>query len=227
MKTKDILIDCLFNKSNCCEEEITRLEKFRGLTTSTNETNLSSFVEHYFSKDSVKNYSVVSFDRWDKWTKSFASNMIQGEYVDPLDLEPFVARYIIAINKAGVQTFFSCDGWHKKSEHVLKIGFKERYSLIWHKIICSILADNHGVSWTYDNLFAILYLPKTDKGKIEKYISLNKNAEDIELLQNKLLEIKRKLIFKAKNKVKNSLSDDEVEEYMNNLVKEIIQEQKL
>ena len=220
------LFDLLVNKSNDCRKEIARLEKFRGLTTATDENNLNSFLEHYFSKDSVNNYSVVYLGHWNKWTKSFASNMIQGEHVDPLDLEPFVARYVTAINKAGVQTFWSCDGWHKDSEHVLKIGFKERYSLIWHKIICSFLTDNHGISWRYDGVFAILDLPKTDKGKIEKYISLNQNADAIELLQSKMLEIKRKLISKAKNKVKNSLTDEEVEEYMNNLVNEILQEQK-
>lgn len=220
------LIKAILNNKLATDDELSDLATFRGLPEYKKGVSACEFIDKYFSKDSVKNYSVAYLGHWNKWTKSFASNMIQGEYVDPLDLEPFMARYIIAINKAGVQTFWSCDGWHKESEHVLKIGFKERYSRIWHKIICSFLADNHGVFWRYDGVFAILDLPKTDKDKIEKYISLNQNAEAIELLQNKMLEIKRKLIAKSKNKVKNSLPDEEVEEYMNNLVKEILREQK-
>lgn len=220
----EVLYKYLIGNKESTEKEIERLSKFRGLNTCGEQADINAFLEKYFSKDSVDNFEVTTFDHWNKWTKSFASNMLEGEHINPLSLEPFVARYVIAINKAGVKTYYSCDGWHKDSEHVLKIGFKERYSKIWHKIICSLLNDNNGVSWRYDGVLAILDLPKTDKGKIEKYKALNKKAEEIEVLQTKLIDIKKKLVSELKNKVKNNLSDEDIEKCMNAIVNQILAE---
>jgi len=116
-------------KTNGPIEEIKRLSKVRGLDGPVPETDIYLFLERYFSKDSVKEQEVFYNAHNEKWAKCFASTTLQDTYVNPLDLDPFVARYIIAINRIGIKTCHSCDGWHKNSENKLLVGFKERYSI--------------------------------------------------------------------------------------------------
>ena len=50
--------------------------------------------------------------------------------VDPFWLEPFIAKYVRVINRCGMETFFSCDGWHKapRKSREVTILFSDRYS---------------------------------------------------------------------------------------------------
>ena len=133
-----------------------------------------------------------------------------------------MARYVLAINKIGIKTTTSCDGWHEYSNNRLLIGFKERYSRIWHKIICSYNKGYIPIDWKYNNNEVCMDLPKSDKGKINKYITLNKNAEFLELHQDELLELKRNVILVLKGKEKNSLTDCEIEALLVNTIKLLI-----
>lgn len=199
------------------DENINNILKFRGITSNIDAiTNYSELLK-LFKKDSINNYEVVCYTRdhhIHKWTKSFASSRLKGKTVSPLNLEPFVARYIIAINDIGIKTYFSCDGWHKEEKNSLTIGFEERNSMVWHKIITSIVSDNLNLQWSYEGTMAKISLPQNDNKKIELYKVLNNRAEYFEVNQEKLFQVKKDIIDAVKNKPKNMLSDDELEKFL-------------
>ena len=154
----------------------------------------------------------------DKWAKSFAGKPLFGIRVNPLDLDPFVARYVNAVNGIGSKTISSCDGWHKNSNNVLYIEFKDRYSMIWHKLLFGLIEDNHGIEWEHKDHTIELKLPVSDNGKLKKYIALNKNAEYFEIHQKELLEKKAKVISALKGLKKKALSNKEAEEMITNAI---------
>ena len=202
---------------NTEEERISYLCKFRGIERPKNIQNYQEIIDKFFQKDSIPIYSQYHIDHDDNWVKCFASNMIIGEHIDPLILEPFIARYIIAINRIGIKTSGSCDGWHTHSENNLKIVFRERYSRIWHELICKRLGFE--LKWCSSGYTSVLELPKTDTAKIQKYIYLNKCAEYLENNQKELIELKKHLIKKLKNKEKNNRSDNEIRTMFNEAIK--------
>ena len=183
--------------------------------------DVTTFFDKFFAKDSVKNCERDLVDHNQKWAKCFAGKPIWGIRVDPLKLEPFVARYVNALNRIGAKTNSSCDGWHKERKPILFIEFKDRYSLIWHKLMCKRLDNDNGIKWEHRDNVSFLKLPSSDEKRIEKYMCLNKNAEVFENMAKDLLELKHRLLIKAKNKVKNNLSNEEVEKWMTSLVEEI------
>lgn len=211
----------LINESNSKNDEITRLSKFRGLDCIPAEKNLDGFLDTYFGKDSIAFTDIIVKKRNKKWAHSFASKSPQGQYINPLHLEPFVARYVRAVNKIGAITDSSCDGWHAQSENRLFVRFLDRYSLLWHKKMFESLKDKHGIAWRYDGLMAILPLAKSDDEKIKKYIALNKVAELFEANQKPMFDLKMRLVGIAKNREKGSLSDSEVEDFFDELLKEL------
>lgn len=219
----NLLFDLLVDKTKSEAEEIKRLTKFRGLNFDVEEKDIHLFLNKYFSKDSISNQERGPEDKYERWPKSFAGKPLWGIRINPLELEPFIARYVNAVNQIGAKTLSSCDGWHDicPNERKAHILFKDRYSRIWHKIMCSRLENNHNVKWIYEGNKASLMLPKTDKGKIETYIALNKNAEEFERNHNQILDIKEKIVLIAKGKKKSILSDKEVEEWLVNLINDI------
>lgn len=192
------------------------LLKYRGIVDSVSINSYKELLS-FFEKDTVPNFEVTWIDRKshiNKWTKSFASNRITGNYVSPYVLEPFVARYVIAINKVGIKTFYSCDGWHSKTKNILKIGFVDRNSMVWHKIISSMIDDGASISWCYEYPMAILKLPDDDENKLKCFAQVNRRAEILEIYSEKFLNMKIDLIEKVKGKPKNMLSDEELEEFL-------------
>ena len=217
----ELLYKHLVNKSNRPEHEIICLARIRGLETFEDKIDIATFLDKYFSKDSIKNQERYLVDHNQKWAKCFAGKPIWGIKVDPLKLEPFVARYVNALNGIGAKTNSSCDGWHKERKTMLFVEFKDRYSLIWHKLMCNRLDDDNGIKWEHKGNTSILKLPSNDEKRIEKYLCLNKNAEAFESMSKELLELKHKVLIKAKNKVKNNLSDEEAEKWIARLIEEI------
>ena len=213
------LYDLLVLKDENSQEAIKRLMVFRGLSFDVHETDINTFLDDYFSKDSVSNEERFRFSRSEHWAKCFAAKPIYGIKVDPFKLEPFVARYVNAVNGIGAKTNSSCDGWHKHSNNTLFVEFKDRYSRIWHKVMCSLLNDSNGIEWLYEGNTAILVLPKTDKMKIQKYIALNKNAEAFEQRSNEMLQLKRVLMLKLKGKTKNNVPDEQIEKWFVDIIK--------
>ena len=209
----NLLYNYLTNSLNPLDEEIKRLERFRGLRRSTGEKDLNALVTRYFSKDSVPGYSVLFNGHYEIWTKCFASSTLADTYVDPLGLDPFIARYILSINKIGIKTCYSCDGWHsdpKKNKVV--IIFKEHFSKVYHKVITYKFLHS-GLLWNYNepgNAIS-LRLSDDDYYKLKLYTSINKNAEYLEEQEARLFEIKKQLVKRLKGKPKNNLTNDELE----------------
>lgn len=216
------MIKHLINEQDTVQEQTLHLLKFRGIERCDfDKFSTWNDIEELFKKDSIKNCSVTHpRDNCSihKWVKSFASNRLQGNYVSPLVLEPFVARYVIALNKIGVKTFYSCDGWHENSNSCLVIGFCERNSMVWHKVISEkIQKQTHlSMEWDYNGNFATVLLPKDDFEKIAVYKKLNLLAEFIELHQQNLLNVKIDLIENLKNKPKNNLSKEDLYNLLKN-----------
>lgn len=212
----DFLFNHLVDVNKSFEENRSRLLQYRGMTD-INSINEYCELLSFFEKDAVSNHEVTWFDRTNrinKWTKSFASNRIRGNYISPRVLEPFIARYVIAINNIGIKTFYSCDGWHCKSNNLIKIGFTDRNSMIWHKIISSMVDDGISISWCYEYPMAILKLPDNDEGKLKCFNLVNKRAEFLEVNSEKFLKMKIDLLEKIKGKPKNMLTDDELEAFL-------------
>ena len=217
-----LLYNALVNKDNPIDIEICRLEKFRGLDKPTGETDINSFLKHYFSKDSVPGYTVYYDGHHERWAKCFASSNLRDLYIDPLNLDPFIARYIIAINKIGIKTYYSCDGWHTSPDkNEIVIGFKEPNSLVYHKVICGKFLDNH-LNWKRKDNFIYIPLPKDDKDKLDIYMVLNKNAEYFEEQEDRLYSLKEKLIAKLKYKQKNNLTNEQLELLISKTIDELI-----
>ena len=109
----DLLYSYLIDPSKTCTENIDRLIKYRGFDPITFKVSDYGEMLSYFSKDTIRNYEVTWLtreNRINKWTKSFASNRLRGSYISPGVLEPFIARYVIAINRIGIKTFYSYGG---------------------------------------------------------------------------------------------------------------------
>lgn len=204
------------------EKNLAMLKRYRGF--SGIDMTISSYEEllRIFYKDSIENFPVEHFrrnNRINKWCKSFASNRIKGDYVSPKNLEPFIARYIIAINQIGIKTYYSCDGWHEKSQNYAVIGFKDRNSMIWHKIVSLYAKDGMELAWNYNYPYAVISLPKNDEGKIEIYNRINKRAEYFEEQKEIFLRMKIDIINQVKGKPKNMFSDEELERFLLNQIK--------
>jgi hypothetical protein len=62
-------------------------------------------------------------------------------------LDPYIARFVHAINSVGVHTIMSCDGWHERrgeKNTVMKLWMYERYSVIWFWLIAECI---FGETW--------------------------------------------------------------------------------
>lgn len=222
---EELLFNLLVDKTKPESEEIKRLAKFRGLNFPIEETDIRSFLNKYFSKDSVPNITKDFDSRFEKWAKSFAAKPLWGIPIDPLCLEPFIARYVNAVNAIGAKTSSSCDGWHnEKKEHDAHIIFKDRYSRIWHKLMCERLSGTRAKWSLFRGNVVDLYLPRSDEGKIKAYTILNKNAEEFENRREELLLLKVRLIDKLKRKQKSTLTDEEIEKLFIETLKEIEKE---
>ncbi len=69
-------------------------------------------------------------------------------------LEPFIARYIKALNAIGLNTDWSCDGNHviEDKKNRMQIGFPERLSMLWHDALCRHHpAFQNGLVWHHDD----------------------------------------------------------------------------
>ena len=219
-----LLYNVLVNPNNSPEEEINRLERFRGLKTSSGEYDINAFLMRYFSKDSVPGFEVFDLGHYEIWAKCFASkSCLRDFYIDPLKLDPFIARYVIAINRIGIKTFCSCDGWHSDiDKNKVIIMFKERYSYIYHKIISSMFLKDSLAKWEYHNEEISILLPKEDKDKLDIYTAINKDAEYLEEKEQYFFSLKVELVNKLKGVKKNNLNNDEVESLLLSTLEDII-----
>lgn len=138
--------------------------------------------------------------------------------VDPLYLEPFIARYVRAINRCGMETFYSCDGWHKRPDksQELVILFRDRYSWIWHMVLCEYNNIDGLCHWehTIDGSMYLsrIQLPKDDKDKKQIYSRVLAAADEFLNKCNILKELKNSFLSAGYPSRIDSFSDSEVEE---------------
>ena len=224
--TIDKTIDKILDSKDKEKDALQYLKEFRGKDMFVDYPVLSfEDMLLFFAKDSVANFEVTDYSvvsRKNDWANHFASSHLKGKYISPSKLEPFVARYVLAINSVGAKTNFSCDGWHKKTKNEWSVAFVERNSALWHKIIfeyvCSTLHIQ--LKMNFDKNFAFVTLPPSDDKKICEYIKINKIAEYIEKNQSLFLNAKSKMIEKLKNLPKNCLSDEDLYFLMKKTIKD-------
>lgn len=54
--------------------------------------------------------------------------------VSPSELDPYIARFVKAVNEIGVKTVMSCDGWHQNQDigiRQVRLWMADRYSVHW------------------------------------------------------------------------------------------------
>jgi hypothetical protein len=105
----------------------------------------------------VLNQMLFAVDSVDYRMTSTATNYCYDEFVnydfstvEASVLDPYIARFVHAINSVGVHTVMSCDGWHKKQEtyskiNVMQLWMYERYSVLWLWLIVDYIFGEH---WT-------------------------------------------------------------------------------
>lgn len=183
-----------------------------------------------FKKDSVVSHDeTIRFPKQiHRWQNTFGSSQyLWPRMPDVTILEPFIARYILAVNSIGSRTNYSCDGWHSDPNKTKAIYFRtaDRYSLIWIKIVDEHALEDKTIGWKY--LFhenqdvteapiyeASLKLPKDDRGKLAIYDRINKAAAEIESKRDFLRDSKIRVVEELKGKHKNGLTVEEVERLM-------------
>lgn len=171
--------------------------------------------EQLFSKDSVIPQEVCFIDE-KMWHSSFGGSKMFYD-VRPDCLEPYISRYVRIINRCGMKTFYSCDGWHRASHksREMVIIFEDRYSWIWHKIICEQLDY---VKWEYGKRLVRISLPHHDSGKLCIYEKVNNAAELFENNCSYLKSLKRQVIDSIEDTsiYIDIYSDEEVEDIIRN-----------
>lgn len=85
-----------------------------------------------FSKNSL-DYSFTTTYYSDGF--GYFAQPIRELAVSPTELDPYIARLIIAVNSIGVNTIMSCDGWHSYDTGRLYMYMRERYSVLWFWLI--------------------------------------------------------------------------------------------
>lgn len=200
---------------NDCNKSLA-LSKFRGLDYCNESLPFEELVNKFFSKDSASRFETSYELKYEYWCMSFASTQ-SNEKLDPLDLDPFIARYILALNDVGIFTIDSCDDWHKEKKEGIYVIFKERYSMIWHSLICDML---NLLKFEYDGRRGTISRPKTDSEKVRWYIKVNKNAEILEKNMEYLQKLKEQVVNKLDQIGMDNLSDIEVKEAFESAIRE-------
>lgn len=176
-----------------------------------------------FEKDSMQAIPVVFYDNTETWSNSFGCYPYFYD-VDPFCLEPYIAKYVRAINRCGMQTFYSCDGWHKRASKSkeLVILFRERYSLIWHKLICGLLDVDKNSCWEYECngllLVARIRLPRDDERKLIIYTDLLSAANTFVEKSDFCRDLKLYIAHNSNDREMDYLSNKEVEKKLSSYI---------
>ena len=91
-----------------------------------------------FDKDTINELSICDQDISRDF--SFFAKHDAGLLSLPgAEMEPFIARFVKALNGCGVFTVKSCDGWHERYDadpfRLMRIWMRDRYSLLWFWLI--------------------------------------------------------------------------------------------
>ncbi len=172
-----------------------------------------------FMKDSVIGMPVTFMYDENRWIDTFGGYR-QFYDVDPLCLEPYISKYVRVINRCGMETFFSCDGWHKKpsKSREMVILFRDRYSWIWHKVMCKLNNIEEFCCWEHNNEgsepLSRIRLPGDDKRKIQIYDGVQLAADMFVKNFDLLKRSKKSFLLNVHASEIDDLSDCEIEENM-------------
>lgn len=213
--TMSNLIDDTFYTTRKDVKRITHLNESLSVLQLVN-LSVDEMEKVLYKKDSMA-YMEVSFYHDEKiWNDSFAGYKLFYD-VDPLCLEPYIARYIRMINRCGMETFFSCDGWHEKPEksREMVILFRDRYAWLWHKQLCEIIEIGEYCLWKHVNegsdYIARIKLPREDKQKIQIYNQIERAAEIFDKEEANLKKLKESIVCEVRANDMDTLSNNEIE----------------
>lgn len=201
------------------QDRIQKMLEFRGLSERQIGDHVDDSFENVlslFEKDSVPNYPISEyFGTSTLWKKSFAAHNEWRDMPDPLKMDPFIARLVIAANRVGSRTTFSCDGWHvdrDKNRQVRLITY-DPGSLVWLKVILDTFVKDHHDLYQYVAQSEVqVDLPPKDEGKLEIYRKINLDAEKILANATYLKNKKYELLKNVSGKKKRGLSNEELEQ---------------
>ena len=149
--------------------------------------NRGANVEKIFYKDNL--ISEVATSNGESW-KMFVHDSFAPK-VPVRFLEPFVARYVKAINACGARTCGSCDGNHRTRGNSQRLYVDCVYpSDILHEIIRKrLLAERFNLNWNCSHGYSEIIFDKTNKW--ETYIEVNRAAEFLYNNRIKIRQIRR------------------------------------
>ena len=159
LKRRGFLIDCFYGKkylSNLTlieEKEFLKniLDKYKLGVIKENEiilyNNCSNVLFNELFEKKYGTYGIESFHIFET-----LDSIIMDEDYDRINIdyvEPYVARYVEAINLIGIHTYHSCDGNHK-DKYQIEIGIKPMYIPIHIIIWEELLSKMFDVNWEND-----------------------------------------------------------------------------
>ncbi len=177
-------------------------------------------LEKIFYKDNWIGFEVNDgvFLRWKRFVHDSYVPKFPVRY-----LEPFVARYVKAINACAVATCLSCDGNHHGLQYL------SVYCIypcnIWHEIICKrLLVGRFDLNWRRG--YSEIIFDETNKW--ETYAEVNRAAEFLYNNRIKIRQIRREASNGISVSMARHLSDEELEkifsERANRLFDEFLKE---
>ena len=139
-----------------------------------------------YEKDSADAMSVQSFG-YDSPANTWRYGLGLGHLLvidfRPETLDPYIKDYVLTLMKLGMQTCYSCDGWHIRSlshHDRMRLVFTDRYSAIWHSLLFDDAVADTDLGrppfgpwkiWENDIRSLFRMLP-SDEGKLWKYLQL-------------------------------------------------------
>lgn len=144
------------------------------------------------------------FEHWKKFFHNSYAPKVPLKF-----LEPFVGRYVKAINACGVATLMSCDGNHRRPGkfQMILIDFAGEPSGIFHEIICKrLLAERFDLKWN-DKYNKITF---TRNNKWKTYAEFNRAGEFLYNNRIKIRQIRREASDAISQKMARTLSSDEL-----------------
>lgn len=111
-------------------------------------------------------------------------------------MDPFIARYVRALNSIGIMTYWSCDGNHQRRHNTrMELAFSNRVSLYWHEALYSA----HPIFWgrlkwsNFDHSHKpnMSILRITEDNSLGTYLLINQIAHGIEQNRAELLKEKQ------------------------------------
>ena len=146
------------------------------------KTDVLSSAKKLFTEVNCQSHEVTYMDLSERFYQGYRS-----ENIDVCMLEPFIAKYVMAINACGVLTEMSCDANHKRRAGEVFITFSGKPFFIWHKIIVGALFGEEENLWHYkDNA---VNMPINADNVTRTYILIAMMAEKLMYYSDEIYQV--------------------------------------